>query len=180
MKLTFAVLPLLASAGTNSITCGSPDSGPVLNGLDLVDTLKNVAFGNAPVFANSTDAVTYTDDDGFEFKFNSKENMQAYLDTPTLYQIGAGGYCGYAISGNDPACGSDGDACNGPACLTDDDAVEILENDGKMYFFLGNGALNKFMKADGAPEDAAANLEEARLKSGYANCYNTDTYRCKN
>jgi len=180
MKAYFSVFSFfftLASA-ENMIKCGTPSAGPVLNGLDLVETLKSLAYGNAPVFANSTEH-SYVDEDGFVFQFASEENKETYLANVDLYQIGAGGYCGFAVSGFDPACGSDGDSCNGPACLTSDETAEILVNDGKMYFFLGNGALNQFMKTDGSRENAADNLEEARKSSGYANCYNTDLFRCK-
>ena len=182
MRLYTLVMTATAGvhAANNTMVCSEPSSGPVMDGIDLVDTKRAILFGKAPVYAAGTD-FSYTDEDGFEFRFNSADNRDEFQNNPSFYELAAGGFCPYAASGQDPACdGVAGEACNGPACLTDEDSVEVIESDGKMYFFLGKGALSKFMTA-GADivEDTQKNTDEALSKSSFKTCLNTELFKCK-
>ncbi len=158
-------------------SCGSPSDGPVLNGVDIVATYNMAKSGTAnsqpPVMGSSQ--FVYKDAEGFEFYFESDANRAAYKENSESFPVGAGGYCGLAVSGNDPACGSK--VCQGPACLTSSSTYEMAE--GKLFFFLGSGAMRLF-NGSNATESAIncdANIAQAEKSIG-GTCWNTDKFMC--
>ena len=116
----------------------------------------------------------YKTSEGFEFWFSSQENQKAYETNPEDFQIGAGGYCGLAVSGGDPAC--DYDVCQGPACTTKSTTYEIAN--GKLYFFLGDGAMKIFNEDKNASAiDCEENVLAVENSTGIT-CLNTDKFMC--
>ena len=43
-----------------------------------------------------------TDGEGFTFYFENEDNLEAFQAHKDSYPVGAGGYCGLAVSGQDP------------------------------------------------------------------------------
>merc|ERR1711924_355055 len=86
-------------------SCGAASAGPVLNGIDIVDAFQAAKAGHSAVPQKGSPANNYTDSAGFTFYFISAANAASYKASPSSYPVGAGGYCGLAVSGGDPACG---------------------------------------------------------------------------
>jgi hypothetical protein len=97
------------------LTCGDASLGPVLNGVDIVATFEAAKAGASIVPPAGSEEYSYTTDEGFVFWFESAANAATYADAPEAYPLGAGGYCGLAVSGNDPACNNE--LCKGGACV---------------------------------------------------------------
>ncbi len=116
----------------------------------------------------------YKSDEGFEFWFSSQDNLKDYESNPDDFPIGAGGYCGLAVSGGDPAC--DYEVCQGPACVEKSTTYEIAN--GKLYFFLGDGAMKIFNQDKNASAtNCEANVLAVQNATGIT-CYNTDKFMC--
>ena len=168
---------LLSSADGQLTSCGSPSSGPVLNGVDGVATYnlaKSSQAGSQPPIMGTSDNA-FKDAEGFEFYFSSAENAALYKKNPENYPVGAGGYCGLAVSGNDPMCSAS--VCEGPACLTSDSTYEMAN--GKLFFFLGSGAMRIFNSnnATASAISCDANIAQAESTIG-GTCWNTDKFNC--
>lgn len=172
----FLFLGLTRGQDSTIASCSDPKTtGPVLNGIDIVETFTSAAAGNATVPPVGSEKFSYTDDEGFEWHFISQANMNSYLLDPSKYPIGAGGYCSLAISGNDPACNYE--VCTGPACLDSADTHAVYN--GKLYFFLGSGARHIF------EEDLDTNLANVdTVIAGVEDlngisCRNDEIFRCQ-
>ena len=177
--LSFLLLPALGLALGTIDSCSDPRIGPVLNGIDVVETFTSAAAGNVTVPPLGSEKFSYFDDEGFEWRFLSQQNMNSYKQDPSKFQIGAGGYCSLAISGSDPAC--DYDVCTGPACLDSADTHALYTVDGtaKLYFFLGSGA-RKIFEED--LEENLANVEAVITEVEDRNsisCRNDEVFRCQ-
>lgn len=159
--------------------CGDPTAGAVMSGVDIVATYLNAnaslsgASPQAPVMGSAL--YNYTSDEGFTFWFSSAGNVALYASSPETFPLGAGGYCGLAVSGNDPACNYE--VCKGPACITEA-ATNQVAPDGKLYFFLGAGAVKQFNEdAEGNAANCASEVERVEDSTGIS-CFNTDLFRC--
>jgi len=178
MRAASLMLVLFSSTVVQSqlTSCGAATAGPVLNGVDIVATFTQAKAGTPtepPVMGSAE--YNFTDSEGFTFHFSSAANAASYSASPSSYPVGAGGYCGLAVSGGDPACGYQ--VCEGGACLSSASTYK-LASDGKLYFFLGPGAENIF-SSDEAKNAAGctANIAAVQNKTG-TTCWNTDKFNC--
>jgi len=175
----FAFASAFACAQGQQLTsCGAPSDGPVLNGIDIVATYnlaKSAQAGSTPPVAGTSE-YSYTDSEGFEFHFANANNQALFKANPKNYPVGAGGYCGLAVSGNDPMCSG---VCQGPACLTSDSTYEMAN--GKLFFFLGDGAMRIFNSnnATASALDCDANIAKVESSTG-STCWNTNKFMCHN
>lgn len=200
MLLKVALVAALAAAGEAAFdACGTPEAGPVLGGVDVVDAWakalgaqngpapppgapraapgRALAGAEAPPLKGSAEHV-FTTKDGFAFHFATPENRDAYASDPTKYPLGAGGYCGLGASGRDPRCPGGGE-CRGLACGTSPVTFQISGVDGKLYFFLGAGARSIFNEDEAASvEGASAKVQAVEEAAGHA-CFNTDLLGCR-
>ena len=200
MLLKVALVAALAAAGEAAFdACGTPEAGPVLGGVDVVDAwakalgAQNVpapppgapraapgralAGAEAPPLKGSAEHV-YTTKDGFAFHFATPENRDAYALDPAKYPLGAGGYCGLGASGRDPRCPGGGE-CRGPACGTSPVTFQISGVDGKLYFFLGAGARSIFNEDEAASVAGASAKVKAVEAAAEHQCFNTDLLGCR-
>jgi len=166
------------SGGGGGLTsCGDPSLGPVLNGVDIVATFKLAQAKSgttAPVMGSSVYPYTNTDT-GYSFYFATQANLDEYKASPESFPIGAGGYCGLAVSGGDPACGDS--VCQGGACTTSSATFEVA-TDGKLYFFLGAGAMSIFNRDQStSTAGCTANIAAVEKLTGKT-CLNTDKFNC--
>ena len=172
----------------------------VLDGIDVVDAFRGMfshslslslsqsinfyIYDNQPSTAaqsqdyhvpvKGSEEFVYKSDEGFEFWFSSQDNLKDYESNPDDFPIGAGGYCGLAVSGGDPAC--DYEVCQGPACVEKSTTYEIAN--GKLYFFLGDGAMKIFNQDKNASAtNCEANVLAVQNATGIT-CYNTDKFMC--
>lgn len=176
LSTLYIVLQLLLTLTAGTIdTCSPPSYGPVLNGVDVVSVFTSAISGNSTVPSIGSPELSYVDEEGFEWWFESSSNLEDFKSTPASYPLGAGGYCALAVSGNDPAC--DYEVCTGPACLDSADTHAVYE--GKLYFFLGSGA-RKLFEQD--LQENLKNVEDVITDVEIRNeitCLNTEVFRCQ-
>eukprot|EP00211_Chloroparvula_japonica_P009046 CAMPEP_0119125394 /NCGR_PEP_ID=MMETSP1310-20130426/4681_1 /TAXON_ID=464262 /ORGANISM="Genus nov. species nov., Strain RCC2339" /LENGTH=182 /DNA_ID=CAMNT_0007115455 /DNA_START=145 /DNA_END=693 /DNA_ORIENTATION=+ len=172
-----AVWMTASRAYEHVISCGSPDAGPVMHGLDLVATRGAAMNGSLPVFGRQD--INYTDAEGFVYLFTSSSHRDEFLANPDDYRVGAAGYCGFAVTGNDKGCNPPYEPCNGGVCLDSPDTFMIQPTNNMLYFFLSPHARRLFVgKDDGAlsARQAEANVAIAGVVHQVRNCINTDVF----
>ena len=99
LLIAIAICARLVSAYTGSpSSCGDPEAGPVLGGIDLVAARANAgrAQTSSLPFLQGIPSI-YASLGGYEFWFKSQANARAFSCDPLPYLPLFGGYCGIGI-----------------------------------------------------------------------------------
>ncbi|WP_299015257.1 YHS domain-containing (seleno)protein [uncultured Polaribacter sp.] len=114
--------------------------GYVAEGYDVV-----AYFANTAIQGNKKYSTTF---DGVQFKFASKENLEAFKKNPKKYVPAYGGYCAYAIG------------AKAEKVSINPKTFEI--RDGKLYLFYNSWGINTL---DMWQKEGAAQLKEKADKN---------------
>lgn len=167
--------------GFSTDICTSPDVGPVMQGVDLVEYFNRAAKGDTyeEYSGDICDGSIASIFAGYSFYFLSEANKAAFDKNPVNYLPQYGGFCTLGLTSEFCPNFQWDKACLGPKTLTN--AWEILDN--KLYFFMQSIPLVMFNEnpdmliAQGTKRwSDFFGVEESRgIYHLNTACYNTET-----